>query len=179
MELRREIGALILFQAPMGWVYGRLLVVVGLLFLVTFRLRLEMGLDWNSRMMIGMGIILWACVFQNYSELIMLRRLMWLISCSFLIWLFIRTWNSCEQFRIGNQNPCLFLGILYMESRWGVSVRIRWVGHLLRVGDLRWAVIIRLCWVYVISPSLGEVFGSKRFILESRFLFGLQLWELF
>ena len=45
MELRREIGALILFQAPMRWVYGKLSVVVGLLFLATFNFRLEMGLE--------------------------------------------------------------------------------------------------------------------------------------
>ena len=34
-------------------------------------------------------------------------------------------------------------------------------------------VTIRLCWVYVLNPSLGEVFGSKRFPLELHFLFGL------
>ena len=43
MELRREIGALILFQAPMGRVYRKLLVVVGLLFLAIFSFKLEMG----------------------------------------------------------------------------------------------------------------------------------------
>ena len=43
MELRREIGALSLFQAPMGRVYRKLLVVVGLLFLAIFSFKLEMG----------------------------------------------------------------------------------------------------------------------------------------
>ena len=44
---------------------------------------------------------------------------------------------------------------------------------------LRCAVIFRPSWVCVLSPSLGEVFGSKRLLPELRFLFGLQLWELF
>ena len=43
MELRREIGALSLSQAPMGRVYRKLLVVVGLLFLAIFSFKLEMG----------------------------------------------------------------------------------------------------------------------------------------
>ena len=53
-------------------------------------------------------------------------------------------------------------------------MRIRCV-HLLRARALRQAVIIRLCWVYVLDPSLREVFGSRRFLPESHFLFGLQL----
>ena len=179
MEVRREVGALILFQAPLGWVYGRLLVVARLLFLAIFSLRLEMGLEWNSGLISGERIILWACVFQNYSESIVLRRLMWLISCNSLMGFFIGTWSCCEQFRIGNWNLCLFFWMLYMESCWGELVRIGCVGFLLRVGALRWVVIIRLCWVYVFSPSLGEVFGNQRFLTESHFLFGLQFWELF
>ena len=58
-------------------------------------------------------------------------------------------------------------------------MRIGCVEFLLRVGALRLVVIIRLCWVYVFSPSLGEVFGNQRFLTESHFLFGLQFWELF
>ena len=54
-------------------------------------------------------------------------------------------------------------------------MRIRCVGHLLKARALRSAVTIRFCWVCVLNPSLGEVFGSKRFLPELHSLFGLQL----
>ena len=58
------------------------------------------------------------CVFLNYSELVVLRRLMWLISCNSLMGSFIETWSSCVLFRIGNWNLSNFLDVIY-----GVSLR--------------------------------------------------------
>ena len=118
----------------MGWVYGKLSVVVGLLFLATFSFKLEMGLKWNFGMMSGMGIILWVCVFQIYSESVMIRRLMWLISCSFLTGFFFGTSNSCEKFMIGNQILSVFWNVIY-----GVSLR--------GIGD------DKMCWTLVKSKG--------------------------
>ena len=100
------------------------------IFVTIFSMRLEMGLEWNFGMMSGVGMTLWVCVFLNYSELVVLRRLMWLISCSSLMGFFIETWSSCVLFRIGNWNLCLIFWMLYMEFCRGVLVRNRYVGCL-------------------------------------------------
>ena len=46
-----------------------ILVVVGLLFLTTYSLRLEMGLEWNFGMMSGVGIILLSVCFLELFKI--------------------------------------------------------------------------------------------------------------
>lgn len=103
----------------------------------------------------------------------------WLISWSSSMGFFIGIRSFWMQFKIGNWNPCLLLWMLYMVSLWGVLVRISYAGYLPRVGVLRWVAIIRHWWVFVISPSLGGAFGSRRFLPKQRSLFEWLLWENF